>query len=538
MRLHVVIIAAMLGRIWAVDLGTYKGCAATDADFEMSPLTATSGVLKLAFDDKGGGLTDVYFIEKGGNFKKYDASARKVLTLGKITVPTGVEDGLVGVALDPNFKSNRNVFFMYSFLSEDKTTESTFRISRIPLGVNGNLDLATEKVLIKIPSRRNLYHTAGSMQFDAYGDLWVAIGDNESLDWGPANTSDLRGGIIRIHPDGSPRGYTIPKGNFGEAIAARFQKQGMGAMAALYSDTSKVRPEIYVKGTRNAYTLTLDPVRRWLAWGDVGPDQHKISEEYNLVKEPYYMGWPYFAGEEDMAGVDPYNYHLGRNPISAGSTRLAPINKNDSTRGVKQLPPIREPIFKRLEGCAMTGPIFRYDGSNPSASQFPPQFNRKWLVSGCDNYGFHLLTLNEAGDSVTSEVKIFSGNATNTMVDMKQGPDGAVYIANYNAGIDVIRYTGTCKDPSLLPEMPTAIAAPDARIRPLKELMTLDRQSLSVLTEGPHEVRILDLQGREAVSFRGSGPTSYALPALSAKGVFRILIRTESGSASAEMVRF
>ena len=44
------------------------------------------------------------------------------------------------------------------------------------------------------------FHTAGALAFDGYGDLAVAVGDNQQTDLGPANTADLRGGILRIHP--------------------------------------------------------------------------------------------------------------------------------------------------------------------------------------------------------------------------------------------------------------------------------------------------------------------------------------------------
>ncbi len=116
------------------------------------------------------------------------------------------------------------------------------------------------------------------------------------------NAADLRGSILRIHPDESTRGYSIPAGNFGERFAAYFRSKGDSDLASAYADPARVRPEIYVKGTQNPYSLFVDPVRRWLAWGDVGPDQGKQSEEYNLTREAAFAGWPYYAGEEDMAG--------------------------------------------------------------------------------------------------------------------------------------------------------------------------------------------------------------------------------------------
>ncbi len=523
-------LAAATAVFGAVDLGTYKGCAATDADFEhleIVPQGTADGPLKLAFDARDNNLVDVYFIEKNCRLKKYDAATKTVTLLGTLPCATGSEDGLVGLALDPNFKTDKTLFLNYSFLSSDKS-ESTYRISRFKLGGDGKLDLATEKVLLKIPSNRNHPHTAGAMMFDAYGDLWMAIGDNEQIEDGPANTADLRGGILRIHPDESARGYAIPKGNFGEALSARLKAAGNADLAAQYGDTNKVRREIYVKGTRNAYSLTVDPVRRWLTWGDVGPDQQKVADENNLVKDPYYMGWPYFAGEEDMGGISPYG-----SQVPTGNQRSGPVVKSD-IQGVKQLPAIREPIFKRQEGCAMTGPIFRYDGSNPSPFQFPPQFDRKWMISGCDSYGFHLLTLDAAGESTTGDVKVFGNMSSNTLVDLKQGPDGALYYVNYGRGIDEIRYKGACKDPGLLPEKPVTTMA----YRPMDaDWGWLDSRRISITVPGAHEVRIMDIRGRTVMAFRGEGKKQYALTGITEPGLYQVRVKTEQGVVTRKLLR-
>jgi hypothetical protein len=69
------------------------------------------------------------------------------------------------------------------------------------------------------------------MRFDAYGDLWIAVGDNLTLFPGPGNPADLRGSILRIHPreDGT---YSIPAGNFWEGAAAHFDSAGRPEVAA------------------------------------------------------------------------------------------------------------------------------------------------------------------------------------------------------------------------------------------------------------------------------------------------------------------
>ena len=71
-----------------------------------------------------------------------------------------------------------------------------------------------------------------------------------------------------------------------------------------------------------------------------------------------------------MGGVKPYG-----SEVPSGKSRSGPTNTSGAG-GVVQLPAITEPIFKRQQACAMTVPIFRYDGSKPSARQFPTQVNR------------------------------------------------------------------------------------------------------------------------------------------------------------------
>jgi glucose/arabinose dehydrogenase len=45
--------------------------------------------------------------------------------------------------------------------------------------------------------------------------------------------------------------------------------------ASMYTDAEKqkIKPEIYTMGHRNAYTISVDTVKKSLSWGDVGPDE-------------------------------------------------------------------------------------------------------------------------------------------------------------------------------------------------------------------------------------------------------------------------
>src|SRR6185295_2951705 len=82
--------------------------------------------LKMAFDlvaapgEDASGKVDVYFVERYGKIRKYDARKNKVLTIGKLSPNMsgngGVNsDGVIGIAVDPNFKTNHWLYLWYTF---------------------------------------------------------------------------------------------------------------------------------------------------------------------------------------------------------------------------------------------------------------------------------------------------------------------------------------------------------------------------------------------------------------------------------------
>jgi len=523
--------------VQAVDLGTYKNCPATDAQFTTKVLATTptpsSGqnpggntVLKTAFAKQADGSVDVYFVQKRGPVKRYNAKTAAVDSLGFINADFRQDEyGLLGIATRNDFLTNPWIYFYYSFIESDNSL--TQRISRIKMNADmSHLDMSTEKVLIKQKRESVTWHTGGGMQFDSYDDLWVTIGDNQQTDAGPGNTADLRGGVIRIHPDESSKGYSIPAGNFGAYFHDVYAAKGDAALAAKFADTSIVKPEIYIKGTRNAYTLFVDPIRRWVAWGDVGPDQGKVSEEYNLFKNPVFAGWPYYAGEEDMFKIAAYS---NAGAISADNPKSAPLNLKNL--GVVTLPPVSDPIFARNEACAMVGPIFRYDGRITNPGQMPPQLDGKWLITGCDAWGWHLMTLDANASTTTANTTIWSSIHPTTIVDVKQGPDGMIYYVDYGKGtVNRIEYTGTCTDPTLFP---TAIEPSKTPTR--ADWLSFDHHSLSISAPGAHHAEFLDLQGRVVAKFSATGPATHAMPQLPAAGIYRLRVVTSQGEVVATL---
>jgi hypothetical protein len=190
----------------------------------------------------------------------------------------------------------------------------------------------------------------------------------------------------------------------------------------------------------------------------------------------------------------------------------------------------------------MGGPIFLYNGANASPTQFPPQFNRKWLVSDCNGsgYGYRLLSFDADGNTVVGgdALKIFAGSnvhQSTSVVDMKQGPDGSLYIVDWGqGGIYRVDYTGTCKDESLLPEQPT-IVTPSGRAF-AENPIEVHGRALLVSLEGSYVIRVIDISGRTVYATGGQGKRSYELPALNRSGIFQVEVGSRDGVFTRRLV--
>src|SRR4029078_7977975 len=97
----------------------------------------------------------VLFIERRGAVKLYTKSDGKTKQISTIPVSnkyadsSQAEDGLLGLAADPNFASNGWVYMYYS----PAGPESKIELSRFHM-IGDSLDLSSRKVLLEIPTQR------------------------------------------------------------------------------------------------------------------------------------------------------------------------------------------------------------------------------------------------------------------------------------------------------------------------------------------------------------------------------------------------
>ena len=220
----------------------------------------------------------------------------KIVTLGQ-----GMEErGLLGLALHPQFKSNRKFYAVYSAplrtnappkwdhterLSEFKTAAADFSAA----------DPASERVVLEI-DHPDWNHNSGRLAFGPDGYLYWTVGDGGAHnDVGDAargrehppegngqRLDTLLGKILRLDIDGTTT-YRIPKDN-------------------PYADGKSGRPEIYAYGLRNPWGMSFDRGGKHdLIVADVGQDRW---EEINVIVKGGNYGWRL---REGFDGFDPKN---------------------------------------------------------------------------------------------------------------------------------------------------------------------------------------------------------------------------------------
>ncbi|GAB3950777.1 hypothetical protein GCM10028805_29510 [Spirosoma harenae] len=398
----------------------------------------------------------VIFIERHGNVQLYSPTTKQVKTIATIPVSTKykdkegheteAEDGLLGVNIDPDFAKNHWIYFYYS----PAGTESKNILTRYEMK-GDELVLSSKKTLLEVPvQREQCCHTGGSIDWDRDGNLYLSTGDNtspratlyapidERPDRGPwdaqkssGNTNDLRGKILRIHPEADGT-YTIPEGNL-------FPK-----------GTPKTRPEIYTMGHRNPYRISVDKHTGYVYWGDVGPDAGadsagvgpKAEDEYNQARKAGNFGWPYFVGDNKA-----YNdVDFASNKSGAKFDPAHPFNDSPNNTGLRDLPPAQPamifypateskkfPFMGTGGRSAMAGPTYYQEDFKGAKRPFPEYYNGKTFLFEWMRDMILAVNYDSKGD-MTNVERFLPNMAFSHPIDMAFGPNGDLYVLEYGTG--------------------------------------------------------------------------------------------------------
>lgn len=314
--------------------------------------------------------------EKGGQLRivSPDGTLSTPVT-GLPPVDNRGQGGLLDVALDPNFATNKLIYWSFSEPHEDGTNNTAVARGRLMDGATPSVQ-NVQVIYKQAPSMNSRGHFGSRLAFGRDGTLFITQGDRQA-EAGRNLVQDLStliGKIVRINPDGS-----IPKDN------PFVGKEG-------------VRPEIWSYGHRNAQAAAIHPQT-----GDLWEVEHgtRGGDELNIARKGLNYGWP------DVA----YGIEYRGQPIREGITAKA---------GTEQATYYWDPVIAPSGMMFYTGDLF-------------PAWKGSLFIGGLASK--NLVRLDVKGDRVVGEERLLRDlqPEAERIRDVKQGPDGAVYVVTDNA---------------------------------------------------------------------------------------------------------
>ena len=380
---------------------------------------------------------DVVFAEFWGTVKRWDAKTGGVSVLGKVPTVAKGEIGLLGMAVARDFLQSGHLYALFA----PTANLGTVRVSRFTVK-EGRMPAESESELLSWAyDTEHVFHMGGAMWLDGKGDLYIGNGDNCHYDPGlpqdtrpdrknwdafrsAANSRDLRGKVLRIHPK-QEGGYAIPAGN-------------------LFADGKDGRPEVFAMGVRNPFRLSVDDKTGTLFFADVGPNimpalgvKPDGYEELNATQTAGNFGWPLFVGPNEALPL--YDFALnkeGKRYEPQASENLSPRNT-----GIQKLPPARPALIwyssvpsKEFPSVGsggrtlLAGPVYRYDAANPSPIKLPEALDGRLFIYEWMRNWIQTVKLAAAGPELEPFLPEWN---LRRPIDMKFGADGALYMIEY-----------------------------------------------------------------------------------------------------------
>jgi glucose/arabinose dehydrogenase len=293
---------------------------------------------------------------------------------------TFVQDqgGLLDVALDPAFAVNHLVYL--SYLEPRAGGLAGIAVARGRLGeAGGQARLEGTAVIFRAqPSANGAINVGSRLAFGRDGALYVTVGDRATLrDQAQALTSDV-GKVIRLAPDGS-----IPADN-------------------PFKGKPGARPEIFTLGHRNPEGLAVNPQTGALFELEHGA---KGGDEVNILKAGHNYGWP----------VITYGRDYDDKAIGIGTQKAG----------------MDQPIYYWDPSIAPSGLTF-YSG------KLFPRWRGNLFVGALKAERLVRLTLR--GGRVSGE-EVMLTELHERIRDVRQGPDGALYVLTDNSEGRILRIT-------------------------------------------------------------------------------------------------
>jgi glucose/arabinose dehydrogenase len=386
--------------------------------------------------------------------------------------------GLLGLAVDPNYASNRFIYLLYTVDPDSNGTDDNDdafgRIVRYQVSATDSnvVNYASRAVLMGVswrqgPLSASPSHTIGTLRFGSDGSLLASIGDGASY-------GEMDDGGLDPNAFGSGANKTS---NYEDIGAFRAQSltslcgkilridpaSGHGYPSNPYWDgtPTSIRSRVWAYGVRNPFRFGIrpggstnpadgDPGTVYI--GDVG---WTLWEDLNVVRTPgANFGWPCYEGfgqNGDYQDGNPAHNGCGSfgqpdNPASHAPPDAA-WHHNTASQSV---PP-------GVKGNAIVGGAFYTGTSYPAAYRgrfFFADYGQNWMRVATYDAGDNLVSISGFGTDMNQPVDIVTDPASGDLV----------YVSIGTGEVRRIRYTGTVTN---LPPVAVATATPSAGLSPL-----------------------------------------------------------------------
>ena len=189
---------------------------------------------------------------------------------GVPTVAYGQQGGLLDVAVDPDFVSNKTIYFSFSEFGEGGSGTAVARAV-----LDGNALKDVRVIWRQFPKSGGGVHFGSRIVVGRDGTLFITVGERGQREWAQ-NPSINRGQVIRINKDG-----TIPRDN-------------------PFVGQKGYRPGIWSYGHRNPQGATLHPET-----GKLWVHEHgaRGGDELNIPEAGKNYGWPIISYGRHYSGA-------------------------------------------------------------------------------------------------------------------------------------------------------------------------------------------------------------------------------------------
>lgn len=293
-----------------------------------------------------------------------DGKLDKTITGFPSVDPAG-QGGLLDVNIDPDFASNRMIYWDYA---EDTQGGSLLAVAKGKLSANETKVENVKVIYRATPPYRGKLQYGSRIVFDKKGNLFISTGERSG--------KDIR---VQAQQLGSSLGKII-----------HITKDGKPVAGGPFAHTAGARPEIYAYGLRSPEGLAMDPETGELWEAEFGP---RGGDEVNLIQAGKNYGWPVIT-----YGIEYSGDKVGE--------------------GIQQKAGMQQPVYYWNPSVSPSGIAFYNSDKIP-----------EWkgdLFLGCLS-GSHIIRLKIVHDKVVGEEWLLQ-HLGERFRALTQGKNGALYV--------------------------------------------------------------------------------------------------------------